>query len=225
MHALHFAAAQLRIDRLEAVGLRMPGCAPVTSMGHTLLHVACLPFNQGQIQSSARKISQSSHDVRAMNPKFRPSSRMTTTYSEDGQEKVEMAAQYRALCCPGGAANKKGPSIPSQQFRAPEKDRLKQEAACKLILATCGDDAQVSTPDKHGNNMLHYLASIRNPNTSLIDWAKQQEGGFRAWKSERNFWGFTAQDLYEEGRIARSGPETEYLASLSIRERKWVLGD
>jgi hypothetical protein len=49
--------------------------------------------------------------------------------------------------------------------------------------------------------MLHYLASARCPNTSLIEWAKQQGDGVHAWESDRNFWGFTAQDLYEESKI------------------------
>jgi len=41
VHVLHFAVAQLRVDLLEAVGLAHAG-APVTSMSHTRLHVACL---------------------------------------------------------------------------------------------------------------------------------------------------------------------------------------
>lgn len=44
VHSLHFAAAQLRIDLLEALAL-LSGCGPITAMGHSLLHVACLPFN------------------------------------------------------------------------------------------------------------------------------------------------------------------------------------
>lgn len=68
VHALHFAVAQLRVDLFDAVRLHSSGPAPVTSMGHTLLHVACLPFNKDQIQRSAPKISQSIHDIRAIAP-------------------------------------------------------------------------------------------------------------------------------------------------------------
>jgi hypothetical protein len=74
----------------------------------------------------------------------------------------------------------------------------------KFIVATYSDSVQVSAVDKHGNNMLHYFASAREPNEVLIAWARQREGGVGAWESERNCWGFTARDLYEEGEAGRS---------------------
>ena len=204
VHALHFAVAQLRVDLFDAVRLHSSGPAPVTSMGHTLLHVACLPFNEDQIQHSAPKISQSIHDIRAMSPKSRWSSRLATTYNDVGEENVKLSPQYREICFSGGVGERKDPVSPWQWARDPEKDHARQEAMCRLIVSTFGDSPKVSDSDKHGNNMLHYLASIRHPNKSLIDWAKQQDGGTCAWESDRNYWGFTARNLYEEGEAARS---------------------
>jgi hypothetical protein len=208
VHVLHFAVAQLRIDLFNAIRQRPSGVAPVTNMGHTLLHVACLPFNEDQIQSSAPKISKSIHDIRAMSPKFKWSSRLSTTYDDVGEESVRLSPQYREKCFSGrvGVGGRKDPVSPLKWPREPEKDHAKQEAMCRLIVAArYRDGPKVSTADKHGNNMLHYLACIRHPNTPLIDWAKQQDGGICAWENERNHWGFIAQDLYEEGRAARSG--------------------
>jgi hypothetical protein len=205
VHALHFAVAQLRVDLINAIRQSSSAVAPVTNMGHTLLHIACLPFNEDQIQSSAPKILQSIHDIRALSPKFRWSSRLSTTYDEVGEETVKLSPTYREICFPeGGVGERKDPVSPWKWPRDPVKDHAKQEAMCRLIVATYKDGPKVFTPDKHGNNMLHYLASIRKPNAPLIDWAKQQDGGIRAWEDERNYWGFTARDLYEEGEDARS---------------------
>jgi hypothetical protein len=139
-----------------------------------------------------------------MSPKSRWSSRLATTYNDVGEENVKLSPQYREICFSGGVGERKDPVSPWQWARDPEKDHARQEAMCRLIVSTFGDSPKVSDSDKHGNNMLHYLASIRHPNKSLIDWAKQQDGGTCAWESDRNYWGFTARNLYEEGEAARS---------------------
>ena len=64
VHTLHFATAHLRAELLEAVNVPLSS-APVTALGHTLLHIACLPFRSCEIQPS-KKIEQSIHDVRNM---------------------------------------------------------------------------------------------------------------------------------------------------------------
>jgi ankyrin repeat protein len=48
VHALHYAAALLRIDLLYAVGLPLSS-ASTTAIGHTLLHIATLPYNKSEI--------------------------------------------------------------------------------------------------------------------------------------------------------------------------------
>jgi ankyrin repeat protein len=192
VHALHFAAAQLRIDLMAAIiGLNQPvGATPVTNMGHTLMHIACLPLNRSQLQTSSHKVCQSIHDIRHMGPKFQIAMRRPMTYNEHGEEML-----FETL-----RENASRPVI-QQPPEDPKRDHAKQEAMCKFVVAAYKDGPRVSYQDKHGNNMLHYLASARYPNTSLIEWAKQQGDGVHAWESDRNFWGFTAQDLYEESKI------------------------
>lgn len=228
VHALHFAAARLDIALMEAIrrDLRGPSSpAPVTNTGHTLLHIACLPFNRGHIQTSSVKILQSIHDIRYMSPVFKRASRSIPTYNDSGEEEwykpsiVYQEEHERRL-----ANRKTYPSSPWKWSRHPQKDHAKQEAVCKFIVATYTDSPRVSDQDKHGNNMLHYLAAARYPNTSLIDWARQQESGERAWESERNFWRHTAEDLYNEGEDARnSGRDAAYLEFLHSGEREFVL--
>lgn len=88
-HALHFAAAHLRIDPTEATRQDLSGAAaPVANTGHTLLHIACLPFDRGHIQTSSGKISQSIHDIRYMSPVSRRASRTIPTYNESGEENL-----------------------------------------------------------------------------------------------------------------------------------------
>lgn len=224
IHALHFAVAQLRIDLMEAVRLHVPGDAPVTNMGHTLLHIACLPFKRGHVQSLAPKIAKSIHDIRFMSPKYKMTAQITTTYDASGEERLpEFTAKHQERH-QRKVANMKYPATPWQWSREPDKDHAKQEAVCKFITATYKDGPQVSDQDKHGNNMLHYLASARCPNISLIEWAKQQEGGLQAWENAKNFWGFTAKDLFEEGEDARnSGRDASYLEALGPWDREWLL--
>lgn len=134
----------------------------MTNMDHTPLHIACLPLNRSQIQISSPKICQPTHDIRYMSPKFKIAKRRPRTYNEHGEEML-----FETL--------RKNASRPSTQQppEDPEKDQANQEAICKIIVATYKDGPRISDQDKHGNNMLHYLASSRHPNTSLIVWAKR----------------------------------------------------
>ena len=71
---------------------------------------------------------------------------------------------------------------------------------------------------------MNYLASVRQPNEALIAWARQREGGVRAWEIERNFWGFTARDLHEEGEAARCGKRSRGTDLIAFGPWKlWVL--
>lgn len=225
VHALHFAAAQLRIDLMEAVRLHVPGSAPVTNLGHTLLHIACLPFKQGHIQSSAPKIAQSIHDIRFMSPKDTMTSRFSTTYCASGGENLPKPnAKHQEEHERRLANSKNYPSSPWQWSRPPGEDHARKEAVCKFIVTTYENGPKVLDTDKHGNNMLHYLAAARYPSVSLVQWAKQQESGMRAWSGEQTLWGHTAEEIFEEGKDARNpGRDAAYLESLHPREREFVL--
>jgi hypothetical protein len=198
-------------------------------MGHTLLHIACLPFNRGHIQTSSGKILQSIHDIRHMSPVSRRASRTITSYNNDSGEenffrKPATAHQTQELQRRLANSSNHPSSSPWQWARDPRKDHAKQEAVCKFIVTAYKDGPRVSDADKHGNNMLHYLAAARYPNASLIDWARRQEGGERAWSSERNLWGHAAEELYGEGEEARnSGRDAAYIAALCPQDREYML--
>jgi hypothetical protein len=78
-----------------------------------------------------------------------------------------------------------------------------QGDVCKFLVHEMRA-SEIGFPDKHGNTMLHYLASTRAPNESLIDWLKLQETGALMWQEAVNIWGHTPQDLYEDGQHART---------------------
>lgn len=64
------------------------------------------------------------------------------------------------------------------------------KASTQFLIHEMGT-SQIRKPDKHRNTMLHYLASTRAPNESLIDWLKLQETGASVWQEAVNFWGHT----------------------------------
>ncbi|KAG9235402.1 hypothetical protein BJ875DRAFT_529132 [Amylocarpus encephaloides] len=65
VHLLHFAVAKLDLSMLERVVHHTPlNNAGTTALGHTLLHIACMPSKVCQIQRDSRIIMQSIHETR-----------------------------------------------------------------------------------------------------------------------------------------------------------------
>lgn len=65
VHILHFAVARLDLKLLERVASKTPlKSAGVTALGHTLLHVACMPEDASQVQRHAEIICKSIHETR-----------------------------------------------------------------------------------------------------------------------------------------------------------------
>ncbi|KAK4565286.1 hypothetical protein LTR86_003903 [Recurvomyces mirabilis] len=67
IHSLHFAAARYRLDLFQTFGIPIPA-VPATAIGHTLLHIACLPQDVWRIQLLGPKILASIHDVCQLPP-------------------------------------------------------------------------------------------------------------------------------------------------------------
>lgn len=66
VHLLQFAVATLRTEILDALADDVPvSKVPATALGHSLLHVACLPYKKQEVQASP-KIVESIHDTRNM---------------------------------------------------------------------------------------------------------------------------------------------------------------
>ena len=152
VHILHFATALLRTDLLRAIDLPL-SCAPVTSLGHTLLHVACLPYNGDDVQSSP-KIEQSIHEVR---------------YLRDTQYVLHPtgSARYDAVGRRLGRSQEERPTAPQFLPRDITNELRQQEDVCRLIVSELGA-TQIGLTDVHGSTPLHYLASAWFLNESLV---------------------------------------------------------
>lgn len=65
VHILHFATATLNLRMLEHIIQYTPLCnACKTALGHTLLHIACLPANSLEVQRRSQIIFESIHETR-----------------------------------------------------------------------------------------------------------------------------------------------------------------
>lgn len=188
VHILHFAVALLRRDLMQAVGLPLSS-APVTALGHTLLHVACLPYNGDDVQSS-QKIEQSIHDVRNLRD---------TRYILHPPGSARYDASGKRL----GRPQEGQPTAPQYVPRDIPNELLQQEEVCKLIVCELGA-AEIGSIDIHSNTPLHYLAGAWFLNDGLITWMREQAGGEHVWQSAENMWGHTPLALWEENQAERA---------------------
>ncbi|KAK5697109.1 hypothetical protein LTR17_024015 [Elasticomyces elasticus] len=189
VHTNHFAVAQLNLELLLATDIS-PFSTPPTSLGHSLLHIACLPMDDGSLQLGSHKIRQSIHDVRYLQTKLRY--RSTPDVWDDSGD-----WQDSAFSAP-----------PAITYPCPVKTTQTQLSLCKHLVSELGPQC-IGMQDIHGNTALHYLSAEKDPNWELISWIRQQEGGEEVWVKVRNFWGHSAVELSEDGEVARSAPRTE----------------
>ena len=67
VHILHFAVARLDPELLRCVSGAFPlASAGVTALGHTLLHIACLPLNEQYVEMHSQAIYDSIHEMRSL---------------------------------------------------------------------------------------------------------------------------------------------------------------
>jgi ankyrin repeat protein len=73
VHLLHFAAAGLNLDMLKHVSSRVPlRNAGTTALGHTLLHIACMPSDALEVQRHSEIIYRSIHETRDLHARNDP---------------------------------------------------------------------------------------------------------------------------------------------------------
>lgn len=73
VHILHFATALLSLSRLErASALMTLSNTGTTALGHTSLHIVCLPLDDTYIQIFSKKVSRSIHNVRTLSISWIP---------------------------------------------------------------------------------------------------------------------------------------------------------
>ena len=187
VHILHFATALLRLDLVEAIGLPLSS-APLTTLGHTLLQIACLPYNGDDVQSS-QKIEQSIHEVRNLRD---------TRYISQPPGSARYDASGSRILRPPEGQHKAAQLVP----RDTTKELQQQEDMCRFIVSELGA-TQIGLSDIHGNTPLHYLAGAWFLNEALISWMREQAGGEHVWTNAENIWGHTPLVLWEENQAER----------------------
>lgn len=191
VHVLHFATAHLRVGLIAATNVPLSS-APVTALGHTLLHIACLPYKASEVCTS-KKIEQSIHDVRNLHNSqatgYPPAS---ARYDSLGRK-----LEYDQL------PREERPKIAFPKPRDMSDELRRQEAVCKLLIAGLGP-GQIRLTDIHGNTALHYLAGSWFLNESLISWMRAQPEGEHVWHNAENMWGHTPQALWHENHQERA---------------------
>lgn len=187
VHILHFATALLQLDLVEAIGLPL-SCAPLTTLSHTLLHIACLPYNGDDVQSS-QKIEQSIHEVRNLRD---------TRYISQPPGSARYDASGSRILRPQEGQLEAAQLVP----RDITGELQQQEDMCRLIINELGA-TQIGLSDIHGNTPLHYLAGAWFLNEGLISWMREQEGGEHVWANAENMWGHTCLVLWEENQAER----------------------
>ncbi|KAK4495651.1 hypothetical protein PRZ48_012919 [Zasmidium cellare] len=205
VHVLHFAVARLSLRLIDVIGLPRSVAEP-TALGHTLLHIACMPLDESEIQVFAPKVRQSIHDMRTLDLHrdpwpagiYRvspPECKKTMVPTADGPADATVFSS--------------GPLCMSQEERVekPEATRLldipstenfsRQLKIMQSLIAELGP-AEVSKEDIYGNTALHYLATSRVVNDDAVIWLRKQGDGDQVWRTAVNRWGWTPSDLWRD---------------------------
>lgn len=121
VHAMHFAAALLRPDLLRLLGTRLKDVGR-TALGHTLLHIACLPHDEQAVQANALKVQQSIHDSRRVRTQWRMREACEVIWDASGTgppassaspDRLEISARTTGTSC---ASRRKCADILSQSW-------------------------------------------------------------------------------------------------------------
>ena len=65
---------------------------------------------------------------------------------------------------------------------------------------------RVDAMDVDGNSPLHYVAGHRVINEELLQMLRDVDGGEDVWMNQKNTWGWTPKDLYQDGKNAVAEP-------------------
>ena len=195
VHILHFAVATLNLDLLKYVSaqtrLRNAG---ETALGHTLLHIACMPANASQVQRHSETICKSINESRDLRARNDPFSRQP--YS------------VRPGFLPG--------------VESSEEDREKQTAMVKHLWSQGIRTLEVQ--DVHGNTALHYLAGCKEINWDLISWLWEQPRVNRIWQTSYNRYEASPEALARANQRATNDEELEVKPWKPWFESSWKVG-
>ncbi|KAG4420511.1 hypothetical protein IFR04_006331 [Cadophora malorum] len=195
VHILHFAVATLDLDLLKHVSAQTPlRNAGETALGHTLLHIACMPANASQVQRHSETICMSineSRDLRAQNDTF---SRQPYSVRPDFLPDVETS----------------------------EEEREKQTAMVKHLWSQ--GIRMLEVQDVHGNTALHYLAGCKEINWDLISYLWEQPRVNRIWQKSYNRYEASPEALARANQRATNDEELEPRPWKPWFESSWKVG-
>lgn len=234
-HVLHFAVASLDLDAVKHVVNALGGpshasssVAP-TALGHTLLHVASLPVDDSVATMHASAIYQSIHEFRTTDEGWEPirlAGRAAPTRASMRGRGGRGGGHFSTRG--GGGGHRWSWRFRPTIFRDLSDEERDAQAAVLLYLLDSGavPAEQLLAQDVHGNTVLHYLASVRNPDDRVIQALRDRAvtntedgalpsssssdpsattgAGERLWRGVKNLWGFSAEDLYLAGEAARA---------------------
>ena len=219
VHLFHFVVAHLDLAILKELLLR--GVAPTsvdpTSVGHTLLHIACLPRIWLDIQYFSDKVFTSIHETRfcETGPTFfslLPSFRCSAT--PDEQPTLDKPPLPN-VDGPGfsetfdGSGPFLGVPVEHRRFlpdghpiSAPLADYTKAQTETVQWLLSHGV-TDITAQDVHGNTVMHYLASHRKVNNELVAYLRRNtEHGNHVWLNNENCHGWTPAQLWHDSMVA-----------------------
>ncbi|KAF7154936.1 hypothetical protein CNMCM5623_003194 [Aspergillus felis] len=177
VHVLHFAAARHDPDLLGWLAGHIPGglkAAGTTALGHTLLHITCLPLTADQIAGRNPAVARSIHCARTLDTAWLP-------------HRLPSPLHMRFVV-PGQLGGDPRPMSES------ERRALRETVA--VILEDGGVD--VRAQDTDGNTALHYLAGTLNVDEEVVRMVRGMEVAERLWERVRNEAGFTPEELWGE---------------------------
>lgn len=172
---LHLATATLSLPilKLAASAFPIPEAQP-TALGHTLLHIACLPASDAHTEHHAPSIYASIHDMRSLDVNTWPH--------------LYLAAH-------------KSTFPPRDYPPAPPIEGDLADTVQYLLAHGCGN--QIKEADYAGNTPLHYLAAHRTFKEKAWDLLREVTGAEEVWSSARNRWNYTPKDLFEDANEVR----------------------
>ncbi|KAL2850519.1 hypothetical protein BJX68DRAFT_266724 [Aspergillus pseudodeflectus] len=185
IHPLHFATAHHNPKLLTWLAGFIPGglaTARTTALGHTLLHIACVPLIPNQIVAKNPNVLKSIHCIRTVDYRWHPRVKLLPSPS-----------------CGEVATAEEIASIDPQPLTTAEQQA--QLATIRVLVeARQGQEevADVRAKDVDGNTALHYLAGTLNMSDEIIELVRGLEGGEEAWWEAKNHWGLTPSQLWGE---------------------------
>jgi ankyrin repeat protein len=179
IHPLHFATARHDPDLLSWLATFIPGgyeAAGITALGHTLLHIAALPYTATQIVARNPYVAKSIHCARTLDSTWL-AHRLPSPLHRDFSTAELIGLGYKVT-----------PMTEAQQ--------LAQLGTIRVLLEWGGVD--VRAKDVEGNTALHYLAGTLNMSDETIEMVRRMEGGEEVWEKSENCYGVTPKKMWGE---------------------------